>query len=77
VNKNSIPGDRDTAKKPSGIRPGTPAMTSRGMGGEERRLIARWVVEVVTHPEEQTLRNRVKDEVIALYGRFPIYRMTF
>ena len=77
VNKNKIPGDRGTAKKPSGIRLGTPAMTSRGMGEEEARLIARWVVEVVAHPEEQTLRNRVKEEVIALCRRFPIYRMTF
>ena len=77
VNKNKIPGDRGTAKKPSGIRLGTPAMTSRGMGEEEARLIARWVVEVVAHPEEQTLRNKVKEEVIALCRRFPIYRMTF
>lgn len=77
VNKNKIPGDRGTAKKPSGIRLGTPAMTSRGMGEEVARLIARWVVAVVTHPEEQTLRNRVKEEVIALCRRFPIYRMTF
>ena len=77
VNKNKIPGDRGTAKKPSGIRLGTPAMTSRGMGEEEARLIARWVVEVVTHPEEQTLRNNVKEDVIALCRRFPIYRMTF
>ncbi len=77
VNKNKIPGDRGTAKKPSGIRLGTPAMTSRGMGEEEARLIARWVVEVVTYPEEQTLRSRVKEEVIALCRRFPIYRMTF
>ena len=77
VNKNKIPGDRGTAKKPSGIRLGTPAMTSRGMGEAEARLIARWVVEVVAHPEEQTLRNRVKEEVIALCRRFPIYRMTF
>jgi glycine hydroxymethyltransferase len=77
VNKNKIPGDRGTAKKPSGIRLGTPAMTSRGMGPEEVRRIARWVVEVVTHPEDQTLRNRVKEEVIALCSRFPIYRMTF
>ncbi|MCX5838264.1 MAG: serine hydroxymethyltransferase [Deltaproteobacteria bacterium] len=77
VNKNKIPGDRGTAKKPSGVRLGTPAMTSRGMGKKEARLIARWVVEVVAHPEEQTLRNRVKDEVIALCRRFPIYRMSF
>jgi glycine hydroxymethyltransferase len=52
-------------------------MTSRSMGPEEVRLIARWVVEVVTHPEDQTVRNRVKEEVMALCRRFPIYRMTF
>jgi glycine hydroxymethyltransferase len=77
VNKNKIPGDRGTAKKPSGIRLGTPAMTSRGMGPDEVRLIARWVVEVVTHPQDQTLRNRVKEEVAALCRRFPIYKMTY
>ncbi len=77
VNKNKIPGDHGTAKKPSGIRLGTPAITSRSMGEEEVRLIARWVVEVVTHPEEITLRNRVKEEVVTLCRRFPIYRMTY
>jgi glycine hydroxymethyltransferase len=77
VNKNKIPGDRGTAKKPSGIRLGTPALTSRGMGEEEVRLIARWVVEVVTHPEEKAVRKRVKEQVIELCRRFPIYRMTY
>jgi glycine hydroxymethyltransferase len=77
VNKNKIPGDRGTAKKPSGIRLGTPAMTTRGMGPEEVGLIARWVVEVITHPQEQALRNRIKEEVVALCRRFPIYRMTY
>ena len=77
VNKNKIPGDRGTAKKPSGIRLGTPAMTSRGMGEAEVRLISRWVVDVVTHLEDRALRERVKAEVIALCRRFPIYRMTF
>jgi glycine hydroxymethyltransferase len=77
VNKNKIPGDCGTAKKPSGVRLGTPAMTSRGMGEKEARLISKWVVDVVTHPEEQALRNRVKEQVIALCSRFPIYRMTF
>jgi len=77
VNKNKIPGDRGTAKKPSGIRLGTPALTSRGMGEGEVRQIARWVVDVVTHPEDRPLRDRGKGEVIALCRRFPIYRMTF
>ncbi|MCE5263257.1 MAG: serine hydroxymethyltransferase [Deltaproteobacteria bacterium] len=77
VNKNKIPGDRGTAKKPSGIRLGTPAMTTRGMGADEVKRIAQWVVEVVTHPQEKALRERVKGEVIALCRRFPIYQMTY
>ena len=77
VNKNKIPGDRGTAKKPSGIRLGTPAMTSRGMKEPEVRLVAKWVVDVVTHPQDEAIRKRVKEEVVALCKRFPIYRMTY
>jgi glycine hydroxymethyltransferase len=77
VNKNKIPGDRGTAKKPSGIRLGTPAMTSRGMKEPEVRLVAQWVVDVVTHPQDEGVRKRVKEEVVALCKRFPIYRMTY
>ncbi len=77
VNKNKIPGDRGTAKKPSGIRLGTPAMTTRGMGADEVKRIAQWVVEVVTHPQEKAVRERVKGEVVALCRRFPIYQMTY
>ncbi len=77
VNKNKIPGDHGTAKKPSGIRLGTPALTSRGMGEQEVRTIARWVVEVVKHPEDKERRDRVKADVVGLCSRFPIYRMTY
>ena len=77
VNKNKIPGDHGTAKKPSGIRLGTPALTSRGMGEQEVRTIARWVVEVVKHPEDKGRRDRVKADVVGLCSRFPIYRMTY
>ena len=77
VNKNKIPGDHGTAKKPSGIRLGTPALTSRGMKEQEVRLIARWVAEVVKHPEDKELRDRVKADVVGLCSRFPIYRMTY
>jgi glycine hydroxymethyltransferase len=77
VNKNKIPGDRGTAKKPSGIRLGTPAITSRGMKEPEVRLIARWVADVLKHPEKKEIRDRVKQDVIDLCGRFPIYRLTY
>ncbi len=77
VNKNRVPGDKGTAKKPFGIRLGSPAITTRGMGPEEVRRIARWVAEVLLHPEDEALRQRVKGEVINLGRRFPIYRPTF
>ena len=77
VNKNKIPGDLGTAKKPSGIRLGAPAITSRGMKEPEVRLIARWVAEVVNHPGEKEIRDRVKADVVELCRRFPIYRMTY
>ena len=77
VNKNKVPGDRGTAKKPSGIRLGSPAITTRGMGQEEVRCIARWLIDVLTHPEDERLRGRVRTEVIELCRRFPVYAPTF
>ena len=77
VNKNKIPGDHGTAKKPSGIRLGTPALTSRGMKEQEVRLIARWVADIVKHPEDKELRDRVRADVVGLCSHFPIYRMTY
>jgi glycine hydroxymethyltransferase len=77
VNKNRVPGDKGTAKKPYGIRLGSPAMTTRGMGLDEIRRIARWVAEVILHPDDEALRKRVKTEVIDLCRRFPIYKPTY
>ncbi|MCX5905991.1 MAG: serine hydroxymethyltransferase [Deltaproteobacteria bacterium] len=77
VNKNKVPGDKGTAKKPFGIRLGSPAITTRGMGPEEVRRIARWVTEVITHPDDEILRRKVRNEVIELCRRFPIYKATF
>ena len=77
VNKNKVPGDKGTAKKPFGIRLGSPAVTTRGMGPEEVRRIARWVADVIRHPQDSTLRQRIKSEVASLCRDFPIYRQTF
>lgn len=77
VNKNKIPGDRGTAKKPSGIRLGTPAVCTRGMGAEEVRRIAGWVMKVLSKPGDAAVRQSVRQEVIELCRAFPIYRMTF
>jgi glycine hydroxymethyltransferase len=77
VNKNRVPGDKGTAKKPFGIRLGSPAMTTRGMGLPEIRLIARWIADVILHPDDEAVRLRVKSEVIELCRHFPIYKPTF
>ena len=77
VNKNKVPGDKGTAKKPFGIRLGSPAVTTRGMGPAEIRRIARWIADVIRHPEDAALRKRIKGEVAAFCRDFPIYRQTF
>jgi len=77
VNKNKVPGDKGTAKKPYGIRIGSPAMATRGMGAEESRQITRWVADVIRNPDDEALRRKIRGEVTALCKRFPIYKLTF
>ena len=52
-------------------------MTTRGMGLAEVRQIARWIADVIRHPEDEALRKRVKAEMAELCKRFPIYQPTF
>jgi glycine hydroxymethyltransferase len=73
VNKNAIPYDTNPPLKPSGIRLGTPALTTRGMAEEEMRIIAGWIAEALTHRRDESrlrdIRNRVRD----LAEEFPLY----
>lgn len=73
VNKNSIPFDPLPPAKASGIRIGTPAVSTRCMGPEEMRLIARLIAKVLTNPGDESIIRRVKDEVVHLCDRFPLY----
>jgi glycine hydroxymethyltransferase len=73
VNKNSIPFDTNPPLKASGIRIGTPALTTRGMGEEEMRQIALLIAEVLQAPEDEQVRQRVSAEVKKLTARFPLY----
>jgi len=73
VNKNTIPFDTNPPLKASGIRIGTPALTTRGMGEEEMRKIARLVADVLLAPEDEVVRRRVIGEIKELTGRFPLY----
>lgn len=73
VNKNTIPDDPQSPFVTSGIRLGTPAMTTRGMGKAEFKRIAQLIDEVLSRRDEETL-TRVKREVLELCRAFPLYR---
>ncbi|MCZ2343064.1 MAG: serine hydroxymethyltransferase [Bacteroidales bacterium] len=72
VNKNMIPYDPRKPLDPSGIRFGTPALTTRGMKESEMRQIARWVTEVLTRPDDDDLIARIRGSVHELCSQFPV-----
>ncbi len=73
VNKNAIPNDPEKPFVTSGIRIGTPAMTTRGFGLEEAEKVAHLVSDVLEAPDDEAIRNRVKGDVAALCTRLPVY----
>jgi glycine hydroxymethyltransferase len=74
VNKNTVPGETRSPFVTSGLRIGTPALTSRGMGEEEMRRIARWISRVVQSPDDPGVIETVREEVRELCRGFPLYR---
>jgi glycine hydroxymethyltransferase len=73
VNKNAIPFDTQPPMKASGIRIGTPALTTRGMKEGEMRQIASFISEVLSDSESETAQGRVREKVKELCEQFPIY----
>jgi glycine hydroxymethyltransferase len=73
ANKNMIPFDPEKPMTTSGLRIGTPALTTRGMQAAEMRQVAAWIDTVLSAPEDATVQARVRDEVRALCAAFPIY----
>ncbi|HEV2234186.1 MAG TPA: serine hydroxymethyltransferase [Terriglobia bacterium] len=73
VNKNAIPFDVNPPATASGIRVGTPAVTTRGMKEAEMRRIGGWISEVLNNLENESVLKRVRSEVEALTEKFPLY----
>lgn len=76
VNKNTIPGDPRPPTQASGIRIGSPAVTTRGFGVDDCRWVANLIADVLEQPEDEALLSRAKDEVTEVSGRFPLPGLT-
>jgi glycine hydroxymethyltransferase len=73
VNKNAIPFDTNPPLKPSGIRIGSPALTTRGMKEKEMQQIGRWISEALHHRTEADVLGKVRRQVLELAEAFPLY----
>ena len=72
VNKNMIPYDERKPMDPSGIRIGTPALTSRKMGQSEMKKVAQWIVQALKSPEDAEVHTKIREEVFDLCDQFPV-----
>jgi glycine hydroxymethyltransferase len=72
VNKNMIPFDQRKPMDPSGIRIGTPALTTRGMGAAEMKTIGGWILQVLKTPDDEALGQRIHGEVRQMCKQFPV-----
>jgi glycine hydroxymethyltransferase len=73
VNKNAIPFDANPPMKPSGIRIGTPAVTTRGMKEKEMRQISHWIAEALDHRTDSAVLAKIRKQVLELAEEFPLY----
>ena len=73
INKNAIPNDPEKPMVTSGVRIGTPAMTTRGFKDDEARATAHLIADVLDHPNDETHITAVRAKVHALTSRFPVY----
>ena len=73
TNKNMVPFDTRKPFVTSGVRIGTPAATTRGMGPDDMGQIGAWIARVLEAPDDEALKASVRDEVRALCANFPLY----
>ncbi|GAF92874.1 unnamed protein product, partial [marine sediment metagenome] len=72
VNKNMIPFDKRKPMDPSGIRIGTPALTTRGMDQQAMKTIGGWITEVLKTPDDEKLRRKIRGQVSELCRQYPV-----
>jgi glycine hydroxymethyltransferase len=72
VNKNTIPGDPRPPTQASGIRIGSPAVTTRGFGVDDSRWVANLIADVLQQPDDEALIERAQEEVLSVSGRYPL-----
>ncbi|HTK95866.1 MAG TPA: serine hydroxymethyltransferase [Terriglobales bacterium] len=73
VNKNAIPFDTNPPMKPSGIRIGTPAITTRGMKEAEMKQVGRWIAEALNHRTDAAVLAKIRKQVLGMCEQFPLY----
>jgi glycine hydroxymethyltransferase len=73
VNKNAIPFDKNPPMKPSGIRLGTPALTTRGFKEAEMKTVAKWIAEALEHCNDAAKLAQIRAQVGELAEQFPLY----
>lgn len=73
VNKNTVPNEKRSPFVTSGVRIGTPALTTRGMGVNEMKQIGKWISQVLTNADNADVKNKVHNEVKEMCKHFPIY----
>lgn len=73
VNKNTVPNDPQSPFVTSGLRIGTPALTTRGMGTEEASVLGEWICQLLDNPEDEAVLVHTRQQVIELCRKFPVY----
>ncbi|MDG2288877.1 MAG: serine hydroxymethyltransferase, partial [Woeseiaceae bacterium] len=73
VNKNSVPNDPQSPFVTSGLRLGTPAITTRGFGTDETRQLTGWIADILDDLDNEETIERARKQVLELCARFPVY----
>src|SRR3990167_1376139 len=75
LNKNTVPGETRSPLITSGLRIGSPAITTRGFKEPEAKLIAHWIADILDNIQDDSVLEEVKSHVVMLCKQFPVYRL--